>query len=112
MRLKDLFEQTYSIGDVRISPNELDTLQLRTYNRIKGGEVDLDTADEKELDIIFDLIDLGVLDQDGNIIDDASEFNDEVSSDDFSFDVSDEDSEDLGDVELDFQDDNDDIEFH
>lgn len=112
MRLKDLFERAYSIGDVRISPNELDTLQLRTYNRIEKGEVSLDTADEKELDIIFDLIDLGVLDQDGNVIGDTGEFaSDDANGDEFSFDISDEGDGDLEDI-LDIPDDNEDIEFH
>lgn len=45
-----------------ISFNDLNTLQVRTLTRIANGEVDVDSADEKEYDIMSDLVELGLLD--------------------------------------------------
>lgn len=51
-----------------ISVADLNTLQVRTLERLKNGEVTIDTASEKEFEIIQDLIELGVVDDDGNVV--------------------------------------------
>ena len=44
--------------------SDLNTLQIRTLQRIADGLVDVDSANDKEYDIIADLHDLGLLDDD------------------------------------------------
>ncbi len=73
MKIRDLLEAAFETNNV-ISPNEMNTLERRTYERIKNGKVNIDTADDREIEIILDLIDLGVLDQDGNIVHDDSAY--------------------------------------
>lgn len=51
----------------KISVSELDSLQMRTLKRLRDGVVDLESASDKELDIIMDLIELGLVDVDGNV---------------------------------------------
>ena len=43
--------------------NDLNTLQVRTLQRIADGQVDVDSANENEYDIMTDLAELGLLDQ-------------------------------------------------
>lgn len=50
-----------------ISVSELNSLQLRTLKRLRDGLVDLDSASDKELEIIMDLIEIGLVDVDGNV---------------------------------------------
>lgn len=57
----------------KISVSDLNSLQLRTLNRVKTGQVDIETASDKELDIIMDLIELGLIDDDGNVTDAGNE---------------------------------------
>lgn len=52
-----------------ISVSDLNSLQLRTLKRVDSGLVDIESANEKELDIILDLIDLGLIDEEGNLTD-------------------------------------------
>lgn len=114
MKLINLFEAMSSVSTVNISPNELDTLQLRTYNRIKDGKVSLDNADERELNIILDLIDLGVLDIDGNIVDIVDNESPTSKEDVIQFDVGDDfdmNSDDFDFEDFDDSDDSDDIVF-
>lgn len=87
----------------RLSLNDLNSLQRRTYNRIANGEVNIDTADERELNVILDLIELGVLDHEGDIVaDNALDIRDDSylrqPSDEFDdhepdFDLEDDDLE-------------------
>lgn len=76
--LEILVKENFDFGDdaevkgfsaPKISVSDLNTLQLRTLNRLKNGVVDLDSASDKELEIIMDLIDLGLVDVDGNVTD-------------------------------------------
>lgn len=53
--------------------SELKSLQLRTLGRLKDGVVDMETATDKEMDIIMDLIYLGLVDHDGNVTDAGQE---------------------------------------
>lgn len=57
----------------KISVADLNSLQLNTLNRLKDGRVSIDSASEKELDIIMDLIDIGLVDADGNVTDSGEE---------------------------------------
>lgn len=57
----------------KMSVSDLNSLQLRTLDRVKTGQVDIETASDKELDIIMDLIELGLIDDDGNITDAGNE---------------------------------------
>jgi len=43
--------------------SDLNTLQVRTLQRIANGEVDVETAEEREYDIMADLAEMGLLDQ-------------------------------------------------
>lgn len=52
-----------------ISVSDLNSLQLRTLNRLKTNTIDLEHASDKELGIIMDLIDIGLVDSDGNVTD-------------------------------------------
>jgi hypothetical protein len=109
MKIRNLLEAAFETNIV-ISPNEMNTLERRTYERIKNGKVNIDTADDREIEIILDLIDLGVLDQDGNIVQDG---NDMVS--DFERELPDDNTElEFNDSEFDLDDDsseNSDIDF-
>ena len=51
----------------KISVSELNSLQMRTLKRLRDGVVDLESASDKELDIIMDLIEIGLVDVDGNV---------------------------------------------
>lgn len=42
---------------------DLNTLQVRTLQRMADGQVDVDSANENEYDIMADLVELGLLDQ-------------------------------------------------
>ena len=53
----------------KISVSDLNSLQLRSLNRLKDGVVDIETASEKELDLIMELIELGLVDDDGKLTD-------------------------------------------
>lgn len=102
MKIRNLLEATFE--KTRISPNQLNTLQLRTYNRIRHNEVDIDSADDRELEIILDLIDLGVLDYNGDIVSDVGDGDDTFDTDaDFTGDGSSDDefARDGSDVEFD-----------
>lgn len=44
--------------------SDLNTLQVRTLQRLANGEVDVDNASDNEYDIMSDLAELGLLDQD------------------------------------------------
>lgn len=83
--LEILVKENFDFGDdaevkgfsaPKISVSDLNTLQLRTLNRLKNGVVDLDSASDKELEIIMDLIDLGLVDVDGNVTDDTDDTDD------------------------------------
>lgn len=51
----------------KISVSDLNSLQMRTLKRLHDGIVDLDSASDKESEIIMDLIELGLVDVDGNV---------------------------------------------
>ena len=83
MKISDiLVKENFDFGDdadvkgfsaPTISVSDLNSLQLRTLNRLKDGVVDLDSASDKELEIIMDLIDLGLVDAEGNVTDAGTE---------------------------------------
>ena len=52
-----------------LSRSELTSLQLRTLNRLNDGTVDLDSASDREADLIMELIDLGLVDDNGQLTD-------------------------------------------
>lgn len=58
-----LNEEVAQVTAPTVTFNDLNTLQVRTLLRIANGEVDVDSASEKEYDIMTDLVDLGLLDQ-------------------------------------------------
>lgn len=64
MRIQTLLNEDFApdAPASALSFNDLNTLQVRTLQRIASGEVDVDTADEKEYDIMADLAELGLLD--------------------------------------------------
>lgn len=123
--LEILVKENFDFGDdaevkgfsaPKISVSDLNSLQLRTLNRLKDGVVDLDSASDKELEIIMDLIDLGLVDADGNVTDagiEASEKPD-LNVQFGGKDQEDEEELDLSSIEDDdFEDyDNDDIDFN
>lgn len=57
----------------KISVADLNSLQINTLNRLKDGRVSIDSASEKELDVIMDLIDIGLVDAEGNVTDSGEE---------------------------------------
>lgn len=77
MKILDvLVKEVFDFNDTKslnvnnaISISDLDSLQLRTLNRLNLHQVDLETASEKELNIILDLIDLGLVNDDGDLTD-------------------------------------------
>jgi hypothetical protein len=71
MKILDLLKENENKN--KISVSDLNSLQLRTLSRLKNKTVDLEDAEEKELDIIMDLIDLGFVDRDGNVTDAGKE---------------------------------------
>lgn len=120
--LEILVKENFDFGDdaevkgfsaPKISVSDLNSLQLRTLNRLKDGVVDLDTASDKELEIIMDLIDLGLVDADGNVTDAGTEAGEKPDLN-VQFGGEDEEELDLSGIEDDdFEDyDNDDIDFN
>ena len=109
-------EEVRGFSAPKISVSDLNSLQLRTLNRLKDGVVDLDSASDKELEIIMDLIDLGLVDADGNVTDSGLEANADPDlnikyndADDEQIDVGDVDADEFD--EFDDVDDSDDIDF-
>lgn len=47
---------------------DLNSLQRRTLSRLQSNQVTIEDASDKELDIIMSLIELGLVDDDGNVI--------------------------------------------
>lgn len=47
----------------KLTFRDLNTLQVRTLQRIADGQVDVDSANDNEYDIMADLAELGLLDQ-------------------------------------------------
>lgn len=120
--LEILVKENFDFGDdakvkgfsaPKISVSDLNSLQLRTLNRLKDGVVDLDSASDKELEIIMDLIDLGLVDADGNVTDAGTEAGEEPDLN-VQFGGEDEEELDLSGIEGDdFEDDDvDDIDFN
>lgn len=66
MRIQVLLNEE-AFPTTSISFGDLNTLQVRTLLRLADGSVDIDTASEKEYDIMSDLYDLGLLDQEYNL---------------------------------------------
>lgn len=56
-----------------ISRMALNSLELRTLNRLDKGVVDIETASKRELDTILVLVDMGLVDTDGNLTDGGRE---------------------------------------
>ncbi len=56
-----------------ISVSDLNSLQLRTLKRLQDGVVDIESASDKELDLIMELIELGLVDDDGKLTDSGLE---------------------------------------
>lgn len=123
--LEILVKENFDFGDdaevkgfsaPKISVSDLNSLQLRTLNRLKDGVVDLDSASDKELEIIMDLIDLGLVDADGNVTDAGTEASEkpDLNVQFGGKDEEDEEELDLSSIEDDhFEDyDNDDIDFN
>lgn len=77
MKIRDLLERFEAENPLAL--NDLDSLQRRTYRRVLNGDVNIDTAEGRELDTILDLIDLGILNQDGEV---TSELDSEFESTD------------------------------
>lgn len=50
-----------------LSVSDLNSLQVRTLKRLRDGVIDMDTVSDKEFDIVMDLIDMGLVDSDGNV---------------------------------------------
>ena len=67
-----------NVPAIKIAPSDLNSLQIRTINRLKNGQVDIETASNKELAVIYDLIDLGLVDSDGNVIDEPFKSEPEI----------------------------------
>jgi hypothetical protein len=63
--LSEDFTPTQTVAPLKFK--DLNTLQIRTLKRIASGQVDVDTASEKEYDIMADLHDLGLLDDEYNL---------------------------------------------
>ena len=83
MKIRDLLERFEAENPLAL--NDLDSLQRRTYRRVLNGEVNIDTAEGRELDTILDLIDIGLLDQDGEIateLDNTSDPTHRMAADD------------------------------
>lgn len=70
---------------INISLSDLNSMQLRTLQRLNNGEVDIDSANDKEAEIIVDLHDLGLLDDNYEISDAGNQVlsNDTNSEDAF-----------------------------
>ena len=64
MKIQTLLNEEFAANTPaqKLRFSDLNTLQVRTLLRIANGEVDVDSASEKEYDIITDLHDLGLLD--------------------------------------------------
>ncbi len=60
-------ERSFSAG--KISVSDLNSLQLRTLKRLQDGSVDIENASDKELDLIMELIETGLVDDDGRLTD-------------------------------------------
>ena len=123
--LEILVKENFDFGDdaevkgfsaPKISVSDLNSLQLRTLNRLKDGVVDLDSASDKELEIIMDLIDLGLVDADGNVTDAGTEASEKPDLNVQFGGKDEEDEEELDPSSIeddDFEDyDNDDIDFN
>lgn len=92
-----------------IAVSDLNSLQLRTLNRLKDGVVDIDSASDKELDVIMDLIDIGLVDTDGNVTDAGLEAGETPDTNVKLTAPSGQDDEDTIDAGDDFSDDIDDV---
>ena len=53
----------------KLSISDLNSLQLRTLKRLRDHDTDLDFASDRELYIIRDLQDLGLVDEEGELTD-------------------------------------------
>lgn len=121
MRILDLLKENFNLdldddGDTagvtgftapKISVSDLNSLQLRTLNRLRDGIIDMESASDKEMDIIIDLIEIGLVDADGNVTDAGQEAGEEPSTNvklDTEVDVGDVG----GDDSFDFEDDGED----
>lgn len=85
MKILDILNEDFNMDDSdvrtftapKMSLSDLNSLQLRTLERLRDGVVDMESASEKELDIILDLIDMGLVDADGNVTVSGEEASDE-----------------------------------
>lgn len=105
--IRENFDFDDDVGDVTpfkapaISVADLNSLQLNTLNRLKDGRVSIDTASERELDVIMDLIDIGLVDADGNVTDSGEEASEKPDTNvDFDSSIDDSDVE-FDDIEFD-----------
>ena len=57
--------KSFSAGAMSVS--DLNSLQIRTLKRLSTGAVDIETASNKEVDLIMELIELGLVDNDGEL---------------------------------------------
>lgn len=94
----------------KISVSDLDSLQLNTLHRLRDGRVTIDSANDRELDIIMDLIEIGLVDADGNITDSGQEAG-EVPDINKEIEVPADDSEQVELPDDEYYDDNEDIDF-
>lgn len=125
MRILELLKENFGLGlddeadgsgvsgftAPKISVSDLNSLQLRTLNRLRDGIIDMESASDKEMDIIIDLIEIGLVDADGNVTDAGQEAGEEPTT---NVKVPADGEEDISDIEddsFDFEDDGDDISF-
>lgn len=57
--------KSFSAGVMSVS--DLNSLQIRTLKRLSSRAVDIETASDKEVDLIMELIELGLVDNDGEL---------------------------------------------
>lgn len=62
---------SFSAGNISVS--DLNSLQLRTLKRLQDGTVNIESASDKELDLIMELIEIGLVDDDGRLTDSGLE---------------------------------------
>ena len=74
MKILNLLKENFEFDDSgksfsapKLSVSDLNSLQMRTLKRLRDGVVDLESASNKELDIILDLIELRLVDVEGNV---------------------------------------------
>lgn len=83
MKITSILESEYYI-----SKQDIPSIHLKILNDIKKGIFDIDNANDKQMDAIFDLVDMGLIDRDLNLTDSGeSVLNDEGDSNSLNSDM-------------------------